>query len=222
MSDPAAGLSPEQVKRFYDRIGAWQDTQAFYERPAVERMLAHADLSRARSVFELGCGTGRLAHRLLSEVLAPDARYRGVEISATMARLARRRLRPWVGRATVELLRSDALPTLDPGTLDAFFAVYVLDLLPVERLRRVLELAADGLAPGGLLCACTLGRGRHGVGRVVSDVWERVWRRWPGLVGGCRPVDVRAMLEATRWEVRHDSSLTVWGITSSVLVARRR
>ena len=56
-------------RRFYDRFGRFQDTQRFYEDPAVHRLVELADFERSECVFELGCGTGRLAANLLSSTL---------------------------------------------------------------------------------------------------------------------------------------------------------
>ena len=57
-------------------------------------------------MFELGCGTGRLAGNLLARHLPADARYLGADISDTMVTLSRARLRRFGGRAHV--LRADA------------------------------------------------------------------------------------------------------------------
>ena len=62
------------ARRFYDRIGRLQDTQRFYEYPAVRRLVELGSFEASRAVFELGCGSGRLAADLLGSVLpeAPD------------------------------------------------------------------------------------------------------------------------------------------------------
>jgi len=51
------------------------------ERPGVNDLLAHGSFPGDRSVFELGCGTGRLAGSLLTSHLPADARYLGADIS---------------------------------------------------------------------------------------------------------------------------------------------
>ncbi len=55
-----------QISALYDRFGGWLDTQAFYKDPAIDELFSHADFERARFVYELGCGTGRLAERILA------------------------------------------------------------------------------------------------------------------------------------------------------------
>ncbi len=89
------------MRRFYDRFGSKQDKQAFYEDPGLDALVREGAFSQARHVFELGCGTGRFAERLLSRELPPDARYEGVDLSSTMIDLATRRLQGFAGRARV-------------------------------------------------------------------------------------------------------------------------
>ena len=105
-----ATLSHLEARALYDRIGAWQDTQRFYEDYATADLIAHADLHQAQSVFEFGAGTGRIAERLLRDHLPTTAHYFGLDISATMVALARRRLTPWSERARVE--QSDGSPRI--------------------------------------------------------------------------------------------------------------
>ena len=96
-------LSPAEAKRFYDRLGCRQDWQGFFEKPAINEMIAHAAFDSAHSMFEFGCGTGSLAARLLRHHLPADSRYVGLDISSTMVSLAQERLKPWTERTRVYL-----------------------------------------------------------------------------------------------------------------------
>ncbi|MFT4570936.1 MAG: hypothetical protein ACI8TX_001833 [Hyphomicrobiaceae bacterium] len=75
-----AALTSSEAKSFYYLFGAKQDDQDFYEAAAVEDLLAHGDFAHARSVFELGCGTGRLAQTLLTQQCCGPERKCGVRI----------------------------------------------------------------------------------------------------------------------------------------------
>ena len=97
-------LDALSARRFYDRIGVLQDTQRFYEVPAVRRLVALGDFEHAEAVVELGCGTGRFASNLLENVLRPAATYLALDVSPGMIRLTKQRLAPWADRARVELL----------------------------------------------------------------------------------------------------------------------
>lgn len=207
-------LAPDRVRAFYDRFGARQDAQAFYEDAAVERLLAAADFASAGSVFELGCGTGRVAARILAAF--PDLHYIGVDVSATMVRLARARLSGWAGRATVVQVA--------PGTVavppaDRIVSTYVLDLFSDAEIRRFLGAARRALGPRGKLCLAGLAEGPWIVPRLVSRAWGMLWRLVPQLVGGCRPIRLGDYL-GDDWVRELSTSVTRWGITSEVSVLR--
>jgi ubiquinone/menaquinone biosynthesis C-methylase UbiE len=215
-------LKAEGSRRFYDRFGRWQDAQRFYEDPAIHRLVQAATLERAESVFELGCGTGRLAAELLTSILPSTARYLGVDVSSTMVALSTARIGPWSERATVQLLDPPAveLPGAS-GAYDRFVATYVFDLLSVDDARALVAEAGRLLAPDGLLAVVSLTRGTTPVSRIVAAGWKAVAARWPTLVGGCRPIELRQLVEGARWHVEHAEVIVRWGVPSEVLVARR-
>ncbi len=214
-------LAAEQARRVYDRIGRAQDTQRFYEDAPTARVAEVGRFAEARATFELGCGTGRFAASLLGERLPGDARYLGVDVSPAMVRIARGRLAAFEPRAAVELLEPPAVEL--PGTaggFDRFLATYVFDLLAPGHANLLLAQARRLLAPSGLLCLVGLTRGVTPAGRVVSGGWSALARRWPALVGGCRPVEMAPLLAAGGWRVEHREVITRWGVPSEVVVAR--
>ncbi len=213
-------LSAKRARRAYDRIGRLQDTQLLYERAVTGRLAELGGFERARWVFELGCGTGRFAARLLRDRLPGSARYRGVEISPKMASLARRQLAPWAPRSEVVLIDPPGrvLPGSD-GQFGRFVGCYVLDLLTEQYARTVLAEAARLLAPDGLICLVSLTHGITRTGRAVSDSWEGIAERWPALLGGCRPIELATLLDPSIWRIDCREVLTRWGIPSELLLA---
>ena len=215
-------LSHDEARRVYDRIGARQDTQAFYENAALSVLLRHGDFGTASRMFELGCGTGRVAALLLSHYLPPSARYRGIDLSPTMVDLARRRLAPFGARAEVALAPGGPPRDESSGVYDRFLSTYVLDLLSEADIAAMLAEAHRMLAPGGLLCLSSLSTG-SGVGsRLVARVWSAIHTWRPALVGGCRPLDLLPLLTPDAWSVRDVERLAPFGIPSEALVAARR
>src|ERR1700730_7246494 len=103
-------LTPAQAREFYDRLGARQDWNRFYEQAAIDRMIEQGDFGNAHSVVEFGCGTGRSAERLLSRKLPSGATYPGFDLSATMANLATERVAPFGTRA--QIVKTDGSMTL--------------------------------------------------------------------------------------------------------------
>ena len=214
-------FTPDDARRFYDRFGSKQDTQGFYENPALDDLLEHADFEHARSVLEFGCGTGSFARRLFETVLPADARYLGLDISGTMIGLATRRLEPWQARA--EVRQADGSPCLPVpnASVDRFVATYVFDLLEPAYSRHLIAEAHRVLIPGGLLCTVNLTHGTGAFSRFVSRLWTSICDRFPRLVGGCRPIHLTEFLEPESWRIRHHRTLVSFGICSEILVAER-
>ena len=218
---PERLLSRSEAKDFYDRFGSKQDQQGWYEDAAIDALLNASNFEQAKSVLELGCGTGRLAETLLAHHLPETATYLGLDVSDTMIRLTRERLSRFGGRATVKLHDAPGVPTLEEGGCDRFLSTYVLDLLPDAEIRRILAWAASVVEPGGLLCLAGLTRGRGWASRLVMGCWEAVFRVNPKWVGGCRPMTLSTRLDPADWAVEHREVVVAWGIASEVLVARR-
>jgi ubiquinone/menaquinone biosynthesis C-methylase UbiE len=214
-----ATLSTQDAKRFYDRFGAKQDQQVWYEAPALDDLVEHADLAAARSVFELGCGTGRLAAEILDRDLPASATYRGVDLSDTMVGLASRRLSRFADRASVTLTAGEPTLPLPEGSVDRFLSTYVLDLLPPEGIRGILSEAHRVLAPDGLLCLAGITPGTTTLARVLMTLWRWVHSVRPAIVGGCRPIRLVEYVASAEWAVRHHRVVATRGIASEVLVA---
>jgi len=179
------------------------------------------DFFNAAAVLEFGCGTGRFATRLLETKLPAGAAYLGLDVSPTMVRLAREALAPWRGRARVELSDgSTTLPVAD-GEYDRFLSTYVLDLLSPSDSARLLDEAYRALRPGGLLALASLTPGSTPPSRALAGLWKGLWRIDPRAVGGCRPVELAALVAPERWRVRDQLTVTKWALSSEVLVAER-
>jgi SAM-dependent methyltransferase len=215
-------VTHEAIRRYYDRIGRGQDTQRFYEDPAVRRLRERGQFGEAQRVVELGCGTGRLARTLLGEYLPASATYRGFELSERMATISTDRLRPWSGRATVTVVDGDPPLPLPDGSADRFVATYVLDLMRPADARRWLDEVRRILATGALACLVSITPGTGRASRIVSETWTRIWRRRPMLVGGCRPIELTNLLDVGDWDIVDREVVTAWLVSSEVVIARRR
>jgi ubiquinone/menaquinone biosynthesis C-methylase UbiE len=207
------------ARNFYDRFGSKQDLQAFYENPAIEKLIAHADFEHARAVFELGFGTGRLAQRLFEHHFPLDCRYAGTDISTTMERLARERLKRWPDR--VKITAADGSQHVDAPsrTFDRFVSTYVLDMFSQEGVRGVIGEAHRLLKPEGKLCLVSLTEGKSLLGRMVTGLWKCVYEFKPALVGGCRPVELLEYLDAGYWGIEYADTVSSYGVTSGIVVA---
>jgi ubiquinone/menaquinone biosynthesis C-methylase UbiE len=217
----AATLSREEARRVYTRIGALQDTQAYYEDRATKVLVSHFDLAHARSVFEFGCGTGRFAARLLEAELPASATYRGVDITPAMVDLARTRLSRFGARATIELTNGGP-PSGEPGaSCDRFVSNFVLDLLSVEDIKAVIDEAHRMLSAGGLLGLSSLTPGFTAGTRLMAGLLAGVHRLRPQWIGGCRALELLEFLPKSQWQVRHVARVAALGVPLQAVVAQR-
>ncbi len=211
-------LTHAEARSFYDRFGEKQDLERLHADPAVERLLGAADFEHARVVVEFGCGTGRLAVRLLRERLPESAAYRGFDVSGTMVGIARARLVEWSDRATVVQTDGEPRVPVADGSCDRFVCTYVLDLLDDADIGAVLAEARRVLMPGGRLCLLSLTFGQTWVSRFVDRLWRSACAISPRLVGGCRPLRLRERLGAG-WEIAHREVDCTWGLCTEIVVA---
>jgi ubiquinone/menaquinone biosynthesis C-methylase UbiE len=215
-------LTHAQAMQFYDRMGARQDWNRFYEEVAIDRLIERGDFANARRVVEFGCGTGRIAERLLERHLPSDATYVGFDSSARMVNLASERLAQFGGRA--QIVQTDGSMSLDlrSESADRFFGIYVFDLLSREDIAKLVGEAQRVLEPGGLLCAVSLTHGRSTVTKMFSAGWLSLWKFEPSLLGGCRPIELLEFIPHADWRILYFEIVTSLAVSSEVAVAAKR
>lgn len=215
-------LTPAQAREFYDRLGARQDWNRFYEQAAIDRMIQQGDFGNAHHVVEVGCGTGRIAERLLARYLPADATYLGLDLSATMVNLATERLARHGRRA--QIVKTDGSVILDARSesADRFFTNYVFDLLSREDIATLVGEAHRVLAPDGLLCAVSLTHGRSTVTKMFSAGWLSLWKFEPSLLGGCRPIELLEFIPHSDWRILHMDIVRSLALSSEVVIAAKR
>jgi len=211
-------LDYSAARAYYDGFGKMQDSQGFYEDPALDELIAHASLQDARHVFEFGCGTGKFADRILKNHLPASADYFGCDISPVMVGLAKKRLEAYGGRARVALTEGGVRFPLPDRSVDRIVSSYVLDLLSEEDIRHFLSESHRVLGVGGKICLASLTRGVTIPSRIVSSLWMAVFRMRPSVVGGCRPIRLESYVDEDHWEVEHRRVLTPFGVPSEVLI----
>ncbi len=212
-------LSHARAKRFYDRFGTRQDRSTLYEERPLELLIENAELGEATAVFEFGCGTGRLAERLLRDHLSEQTTYTAVDVSDTMFGLARERLAQWPSRTEVYLTTGEMDLEVDDSSCDRFICTYVCDLLSTNDIHKLLEEAHRILRPGGLLCLASL-TAAHGFGaKLATGLWRLTYLISPVLVGGCRPIRLWRYIYADYWEARFRRVVCPGGLCSEILVA---
>lgn len=215
-------LTHGEAREVYDRIGPLEDLEKVIETWAFRELAEKGRFREASRVLEFGFGTAILAELLFRDYLPPEATYLGLDISPIMADLAKRRLAPWRDRASLRVTDGSMTLDLPEATCDRFVSTFVLDLLSVEDALTLLSEGRRVLRDAGLLCLASLTSGRTPMSRAVTWGWERLHELNPRIVGGCRPVDLRAYLPPGAWSVIHDRVRTAFGLSVEVIVAAKR
>jgi len=212
-------LTRSQARTFYDRFGKMQDTQAFYEDAALDDLIAHAAFEQVENVFELGCGTGRFAFRLLTKHLSLSALYLGIDLSQTMIDIAEQRISLYEERAKVAQSDGSMRFPIPDHSVDRVVSTYVLDLLSETDVRHAISEARRVLIPSGKLCLVSLTHGVTFASRIVCAIWSAVFRLHAPLVGGCRPIRLDSFFDQQSWSVDYRNVVTQFGVPSEVLIA---
>ena len=212
-------LTRSQAQSFYDRFGKKQDSQGYYEDAALDDLIGHAAFEQAASVFELGCGTGRFACRLLNKCLPQSAAYLGVDLSRTMIDIAEQRLSVYAGRAKVAPSDGSMRFPCPDHSVDRVVATYVLDLLSEMDIRQALDESRRVLMLQGRICLVSLGGGVTFGSRIVGALWSMAFRLHAPLVGGCRPIRLESFFDQADWSVDYRHVVAPFGVPSEVLTA---
>ena len=222
MEEAAPTLSPEEARRHYQTNADKQDAQAWYEDEAFRVLIACSDFGLANDVLEAGCGTGRLAEILLRDHLPSNARYTGIDIAPAMLARAGKRLARFAPQVTLKPGDVTLGLTAGAATLDRVIATYLFDLLSPAHSRNLIGEFHRILRPDGLLCLTSLApETSDGDTTILTQIWRLVQRRWPWAVGGCRPVELRPLLDDKLWKLVAHETVSPRGLTSEILVARK-
>ncbi len=211
-----------QARRFYDRLGSGQDTQAAYEAPALELLIRHGAFAEASAVAEFGAGTGRLAARLLAHELPATAHYWAFDLSPRMVGLATTRLARFGERVQVHQTDGPIRLPLPAQSVDRVLTTYVLDLLAPDDLAAFATEARRVLRPGGLLAMASLTVAYTPGARLVQRLWNAAYRIHPSIVGGCRPIELAPLFPSGDWMTVFADRTTRIAMPSQVLVLRAR
>ena len=191
MTDPRTALVAAGYDAMIDTWEAWKaqitdDPRGDWCDELVSR------LPRGARVVELGCGGGTEETRMLAERF----RLTAVDLSAEQLRRARERV-PGAAFVHGDITELE----LEPGSVDAVAAFYVLNHVPRELLPGLFARVYRWLVPGGLFLT-TLG---------ASDLpgWTGEWLGQPTHFAGFAPEENRRLLVDAGLELQRDELVTI-------------
>jgi len=132
----------DPLARWYD---GWvgQDGSRHHRQLAIPAVLELLELQPGQRILDIGCGQGVLA----PYVARTNAKYTGVDLSASLLQLARQRHGKQGRFLRADACRLAARPGLLPGSFDA--VIFLLSIQDMQPLQPVLQTAAAMLVPGG-------------------------------------------------------------------------
>lgn len=180
-------ITRAQARAIYNRLGAGLDRAARFEAAAKAAALGLLDAAPGQHVLHIGVGTGA-EHAALQRAVGPRGLVVGCDLSRGMLELTR-------SRADTPLCEGDAarLP-FRAGRFDRLFSAYMLDLIPLAEIPTVLAEFRRVLRPGGRLVLVSLTEGVTLASRLFVAGWKLGYRLDPARFGGCRPLQLAALL----------------------------
>jgi len=185
-----ARLSQGNIAALYDKLAGLYDIWGHLtESKARNRALELASIRPGEHVLEVAVGTGlAFLHVVRGN---PNGRNVGIDISQGMLSKAERRLRK-AGLLSYELSVGSALAIREKtNSFDLLMNNYMFDLLDEHEWPQVLAEFHRVVKPEGRLVFVNMTFGE----KLGSGIYERVYRRSPSLMGGCRGVRLSEVLQ---------------------------
>ncbi len=200
--------SREETRHYYNKIAKIYDLMAEHsEGPMRELGLQLLAAKPGEKVLEIGFGTGHCVVELAKAVGA-DGLVCGVDLSDKMVELAQELAAAAGVAERVELKQGDgeAIPYPDE-TFDALFTSFTLELFDTPEIPKFLSECKRVLKPGGRFAVVAVSKmGKEGI---IMEAYEWTHKHFPNLVD-CRPIYVKAALEAAGFQVQASQIESMW------------
>jgi len=217
MHQPDARIAQAEIGGLYDRLAWLYDAWAgLTETRARNRALEIAAVREGESILEVAVGTGAAFAELVRR--NPGGRNIGIDLSPGMLAKAQRRLQKLPGaNYALELASAFALP-VDTGSIDLLMNNYMFDLVAFAEMDSVLAEFRRVLKPGGRVVVVNMTVGE----RFGSQIYNRLYRLSPRLMGGCRGIQLAERLRTSGFEVLGREYVQQMLFPSEVILARKR
>ena len=213
--------SREQTRQNYDRMSRWYDLFAGSEKKFTDVGLQLLGAKTGERILEIGFGTG---HSLvaLSQQVGESGLVTGVELSAGMVEMARKRLYTFghkqaqgPGRCVAMIQGDGTLLPFVRNSFDAVFLSFTLELFSDEEMSVVLAECLRVLKSDGRLGVVSMAKRDV----LACRLYEWGHERWPALLD-CRPIKLRKRLEAGGFRIQAMKVETMWGLPVEIALGR--
>ena len=213
--------SHAEARVAYNALSGWYDALANRsEAPFRRQGLELLDVRPGERVLEIGYGTGHGLVWIARAVGAAGAVV-GLDISDGMARIAAGRARgAGVGERVAVCVGDGARLCFAPGSFDAIFMSFTLELFDTPLIPGVLAGCRATLRQGGRISVVALSRPEGKVGLPVR-LYEWLHDLAPRRID-CRPIPVAEILTKGGFRIQEVRRGSLWGLPVSVIKASPR
>ncbi len=168
------------------------------------------------SVLEIGCGTGKALTELSRQAGEPRLAC-GLDLSPGMLKMANHNMGEAELSSQAHLLCGDgaALP-FAPGSFEAIFMSFTLELFDTPEIPQVLEECRRVLKPGGRLGVVAMSKPVHA--SPIVRLYEWFHQRFPSYVD-CRPINAEYLIQAAGFIIELSSVKHMWGLPVALVLA---
>jgi len=209
-------LSSKRIQDLYDKSSYFYDYLTGHEVGAKRDVLKSVRIKNGSKVLEIGFGTGKVLVELSRKYKNKGEVY-GLDLSKRMADKARKYIERRAINHNIDVMVGDALYLPFPDScFDMLFSSYMLDLIDTPRIPNILLEFRRVLKKGGRLILVSMSKGS----KWYNNMWlyERVYKRMPLLLGGCRPVLLRPFLEELEFRNIKSKCVFVGGLVPTEIL----
>lgn len=196
------------ASQYYNKLAPWYDILAASEKRFIRAGLKLLDPQPDERILEIGFGTGYALERIIFQL--KNGYCAGIDLSPTMASLARKKLLRGDLMARAGLVCSDSLPIpFATNTFDAVFSSFTLELFDTPQIPILLGECRRVLSSNGRLVIVSLSKDEP-LG-IIGRLYEKFHERYPTLAD-CRPIPAHRILVENGYSVEKKEFGTMWGL----------
>jgi ubiquinone/menaquinone biosynthesis C-methylase UbiE len=192
-------ISSKHIQKLYDMLSYFYDFATLYEIEPRKKAIEIARINNDFKILEVGFGTGKNIIQLAKKI-GNNGFICGLDISSKMTYKTLKLIKSHdlTKRVNLALGDADHIPYVG-SSFDLIFSSYMLDLIDTPIMPLVLSEFKRVLKPGGHLIIVSMSKGS----KWYNDMrlYEWFYRRWPSILGGCRPVDLKPYLNRLQFKI---------------------
>jgi len=184
-----AKIPQHKIRDLYDGIAWYYDAWAHLtEKKAQNKAIELSKIVDGLTILDVAVGTGKLFIRILKR--NPNGINIGIDISKGMLTKAKSKLSKQPNQNYSLEIGSAFDIKMDNHTVDILFNNYMFDLIPFNQMGSIIDEFFRVLKPGGKLVLVNMTKAE----RLGAGLYERIYRIYPPIMGGCRGIQQNNLL----------------------------